>query len=249
MTKLLMPSFVAPKQLAKRADHLFMRIVNCPDSELLWFTYSFQWFYDEVLDPEFGVGLIDDEDLGFDDTGHKLLGRYDFRQNIIYVDKSLSPSSGDRRRAFTLWHEAAHAILHRDWMLEHQEAFIGQRTQTCDDDLKWNPENRLEYQANIMAACLGAPSRLLYVHMMRVFGLNWDLRYRGPGDYTLTVSGTSRRYKVESFGHLCRLLAYHIKDRFGGLSEECLGYRIQQLPLVRNCEDPHSQSFLYRRAK
>ena len=64
------------------------------------------------------------------------------------------------------------------------------------------------------------------------------IRYIGPGRYCLSVNNCTLYREVEDFDHLCWIVAYYIGSRFGGLSNEALGYRIAQVGFVVDATAP-----------
>jgi hypothetical protein len=64
------------------------------------------------------------------------------------------------------------------------------------------------------------------------------IRYVGPGRYCLSVNNSTLYREAENFDHLCRILAYYIGSRFGGLSNESLGYRLADVGFVVDASSP-----------
>jgi hypothetical protein len=77
----------------------------------------FQVVYEEVIYPDFGIELQEGLDLGFDDSGKKLFGRFLPMENIVQIDRIISDDPNHPQRAFTYWHEVGgNGVLQGDWL-------------------------------------------------------------------------------------------------------------------------------------
>ena len=209
----------------------------------------FPELFEEVIYPDYEIELIEGADLGRDCNGKKLLGMFDVEANTVFIDQSIGPESGDPRRTFTLHHEIiGHAVLHGPWLRAEFER-LKQRPflATTQDSIDEMTTDRLERQANLIAGQTSAPTRLVKYALMRKFMLTKKLAFfGGPCGYWLEVDGASRRFNVDDFSDLCRIIARLIQDRFDGLSIQSLSYRVAECSLI----DDRSRSGvrLYRAA-
>lgn len=236
------------QQIVQFAEELSKRYARSVDPEVALLGISFDAVYEQIIYPEYEIVLVEDQDLGFDDGGEKILGEYDPSSNTAYIDVSLHPSMKDPRRTFTCWHEVGgHGVLQGRWLRnELRRVRDALRVVTTEESLDLATTNALERQANLFAAHAGAPNWLLWYVIEQTYNLTRPIRYIGPGKYCLDVRNHCVYYNVEDFNHLCRIIASHIQFRFGWMSVEALSYRIEQLPLV---VDVTKRSFrLQRRA-
>jgi hypothetical protein len=156
---------------------------------------QFDRVYEEVIYPNYGIGLDEETDLGFDDAGRKIFGYFEPGENKAYIDLSLRK---DPRREFTRWHEVAgHGILQGAWLRK-----LMSRGVTTEDDLAPGTINVLERQANLFAANAAAPLWLVDAMIVRVFRPTKPFFYPGPCGYWLDANGWSRQYHILSFDDL-----------------------------------------------
>ncbi|MSR60083.1 MAG: hypothetical protein EXS05_20995 [Planctomycetaceae bacterium] len=206
--------------------------------------------YERVIYPDFGIVIHEDQDLGFDLHGSKILGEFDPISNTVYIDEELHPRNGDPRRTFTLSHEVGgHAILQGDWLRsELKRLKCNRRIVTTEQLLDLETENVLERQANMFAAHMAAPTWLMNHWIERIFKINRrQFRYIGPGQYCLDVRGHSHFHTVADYTDLCRRISFYLKPFFGGLSVEALTYRIAETGWV--VDHTESQFRLRRTAR
>ena len=103
-----------------------------------------------------------------------ILGKIIFDSKKIQVDKSLEDASG--RNRFTLAHELAHWILHKDLILSdtnyYQTSMFdnNQHQYVCKKQTKPNSKKREEWQADYFAACLLMPKDLVYENYKKITG-------------------------------------------------------------------------------
>ena len=242
----IQPPPFSQSQIIVRAEELWERYARAePEAALLGI--SFDVIYEHVIYPEYDIVLVEDEELGFDRSGKKILGYYEPSSNTAYIDVSLHPSGKDPRRTFTRWHEVGgHGILQGRWLRRELQRVGGHGVATTEESLDLKTMNALERQANLFAAHAGAPTRLLNCIIKDTYNLTRQIRYVGPGKYCLYVHGCRIDHDIEDFGHLCRAIASHIQSRFGWMSMEALSYRIAQLPLV--IDDTKGRFRLHRTA-
>lgn len=204
------------------------------EPELALMAVSFDGAYEQVIYPDFGIVLVEDQDLGFDDQGKKILGEYDPWENTAFIDVSLHPTTRDPRRTFTCWHEVGgHGILQGDWLRQQLGyTHAGARVVTTADSIDFATTIALEQQANLFASYAGAPTWFLNHAICDTYRPARPIRYVGPGKYCLDVRGHCHHYEVADFNDLCRVIALNIQWKFGGLSIEALSYRIESSPFV-----------------
>lgn len=191
---------------------------------------SFDAVYDNLIYPEYEIGLIEDEDLGVSDTGEKILGRYDPHSNTAYIDHSLR---NDPRRAFTCWHEVAgHGVLQGEWLRQRRVQNSG--VVTTQSTLSPMTVNTLERQANIFAAHAAIPTALLAQAIIDVFDPDGAFEYRGPGRYTFSVNRRTLRRDIADFTEYAWMVSSFLRNRFGWISAECISYRLQDIRFVRD---------------
>ncbi len=224
-------------QTAEDMTRKYVRATN-PDPVLL--TINFDHIYENYIYPEYGIALEEDCNLGHDEQGKKILGRFDVDTNTAYIDTSLGPGSRDPRRTFTCWHEVGgHGILQGQWLRRELSRFNHTRSiVTTEESIDGRTHYELDRQANLFAARAAAPTWFLRRVIQETYQPTHPLRYIGPGRYCLSVNKATRYRDAEDFGHLCRIVAYYINWRFGGLSLEALGYRLVQIGFITDASLP-----------
>lgn len=196
----------------------------------------FDDFYEKLIYPEFRVDLYEDEDLGDDANGVKLLGRYDVKRNTAHLDRIISREADDPRRTFTCWHEVAgHGVLQGNWLRdqlgrEGSSEFV----EVTEYSISPATERTLEWQANLFAAHLAAPDWLVNYAMHTTFKPKRPFPFFEPGIYWLDVHGLRLRKYIVDAGDLCGWIGSKISGFFGGLSAEAVGYRVMDLGWVRD---------------
>ncbi len=225
----------SPLHIQRTAETLtdrFLREFWASDFHPGVFGISFDVVYEHLIYPEFGIHLEEDCDLGFDEKGEKIFGSYDPISNTASIDRILN---GDPRREFTVWHEVGgHGVLQGEW-LRKQIAKIP-RNGIVSTELSLSPrvENLVERQANMFAACAGIPRRVLCGVLENVFDLEKPLVYRGRGKYTFVVNGHTQTRNILDFANYAWTIGSFISYRFGRMSAESIGYRLQQCRYVKD---------------
>ncbi|MCY2986998.1 MAG: hypothetical protein NTY19_03910 [Planctomycetota bacterium] len=228
------------RHIVETAERLSRQYALLVEPELALMAVSFDAVYEQVIYPDFGIVLVEDEDLGFDDEGKKILGQYDPWENTAFIDMSLQPTTRDPRRTFTCWHEVGgHGILQGDWLRQQ----LGRnrddaRVVTTEDSIDFATTIALERQANLFASYAGAPTWFLNHAIRETYRGTRPIRYIGPRKYCLDVRGHCQQYDVEDFNDLCRVIALNIQWKFGGMSIEALSYRIESSPFVVDVTRP-----------
>jgi hypothetical protein len=208
------------------AEHV--RVVG--RKEILSQGLSFNQVYETVIYPKYEIEIVEDEDLGVDEDGKKILGCFDIEHDRAYIDPSLARERSDPRRTFTLWHEVGgHGVLQGEWLRAQLSARKhGGRLVTTEESLSSATQQRLERQANVFAAHASAPAWLVDTAIALIFQPTKPFVYFRPGYYWLDMRGSQRRFRVSSFEDLCCLIAKEIKHKFDGLSTESLSYRVAE---------------------
>ena len=222
------------RRIVQTAEELTRNYVQATNPNPAILTINFDHVYDNYIYPEYGIVLEEDCNLGHDEQGNKILGRFDVEANTAYIDASLGPRSGDPRRIFTCWHEVGgHGILQGEW-LRHQlaQSHRFRHVITTEDSIDGRTQYELDRQANLFAAYAAAPTWFLQSVLRETYEAARPIRYVGPGRYCLSVNQATRYRDADDFDHLCRIVAYYISWRFGGLSLEALGYRIAQVGFI-----------------
>ena len=232
----LRPEILETSEIQERAEQLTLAYAEQVGLEVARLGINFQVVYEEVIYPDFGIELQEGLDLGFDDSGKKLFGRFLPMENIVQIDRIISDDPKHPQRAFTYWHEVGgHGVLQGDWLRKQLKLHGGSSCiATTEDSLSFDVISALERQANVYAARAGAPNWLLYHVVNETMDLSRPIRYIGPSKYTLQIQGRTETVNVKSFEHLCWIIGKQIQFRFGWLSAEALGYRIAETSMVKD---------------
>ena len=227
------------RRIVQTAEELTKQYAKAMSPDPL-LSINFDHIYEHYIYPKYEIGLEEDCNLGHDEAGKKILGKFDLETNTAYIDASLGPGSRDPRRTFTCWHEVGgHGILQGEWLRRELIRLPGARfIETTEESIDGRTRYELDRQANLFAARAAAPSWFLQRVIQETYQPTHPIRYTGPGRYTLIVNKATRSHDADSFGHLCRIIAYYISWRFGGLSLEALGYRLVQIGFVTNANRP-----------
>lgn len=227
---MIRPLPLTNRKIKTWANQLADRILHAIDPDIARFGYNFDIAYEGFIYPEYGIIFEDGCDLGFDEKWVRILGAYDPYNYIARIDASLDISQRDPRRTFTCWHEVAgHGILQGDWLRsELARLKSSSHIVTTEATLSFETLNRLERQANLFAANLAVPDRLLYKAIRETFAFSRPFRYVGPGEYEFDVFGARVVRHIEDFNDLCQRIASFIHRSFGGMSWESIGYRIAE---------------------
>ena len=229
MNQQLQAPYFRKVDIARRVKGLHDGYFNVVGNEQRRLGINFDHIYNEYIYPELGIQLVEDVDLGYDESGEKILGLFQPNENIAFIDRMLKQTD-DPRRTFTCWHEVGgHGILQGEWL----------RTQLAVDDrydsivttaqtLSPKVEGVLEVQANIFAGLAAAPDWLVDHAIMTMFRLSRPKRYVGSQRYSFDVLGTTYTRHVSSFDEFCQQIARPIQRFFGRLSVEALGYRVAE---------------------
>lgn len=224
---------LSPGRIIAAADRLINEYVSIVGKEyIITNGLHFDHVYEELLYPKFEIRLEEDVDLGVDQQGVKILGRYDVQDNIAYIDSTISRESGDPRRIFTCWHEVAgHGALQGKWLRERLVSGNGAKKayEETDASIGFDEMQQIERQANIFGACVAAPSWLVNYSIHKIFKPTRKFLYREPSLYWFEVNGLGMSRKINSPAELAGFIGSKISGYFGGLSAEAIGYRLNKL--------------------
>ncbi|MCA9078864.1 MAG: hypothetical protein KDA93_27825, partial [Planctomycetaceae bacterium] len=134
-------------EVISRAEQFIGGYLNSIDRREVPLGISFDVIYEDYIYPEFEIRLVENCQLGVDDTGCKILGQYETESNTVFIDECISAQTNDPRRTFTLWHEVGgHGVLQGEWLKKHLSRII-----TTDESIQITTSVALEYQANLFA--------------------------------------------------------------------------------------------------
>jgi hypothetical protein len=124
---------------------------------------------------------------------------------------------------------AGHGVFQGEWLRRHyRHRFSKARLVTTEEVPSPKSLSILERQANLFAAHAAAPQWFVEREILRTFAPKMPFRFIKPGVQGFDLRGQYVERRIDSYSHLCRTLAKFIQHRFGGLSVESLGYRIQE---------------------
>ena len=203
----------------------------------------FEDVYEKIIYLQYGIEIVEDEELGSDESGRMILGRFEVCANTAFISRMLGRDLGDPRRTFTLWHEiGGHGVLQGEWLRNQMQPPII----VTEDSLSADTTLQLERQANVFAANAAAPGWFVEQVVRYMIPGRECFPFYAPCEYWLNVQGVQTHRYVADFWDLCQLIAREIGCYFGGLSAEALGYRLAKLGIVvdRSRRDLH----LFRRS-
>lgn len=213
--------------IEKKANSLFRKYLSIVGADhIAQHGLSFDKYYDTIIYPEYEIELDKTQELGWDDDGSQILGRFLPYENIAQINRNLEENS-DPRLAFTLYHEVAgHGIFHGEYLRRTGNKYTDLNT-TATSIMK-DSSLLFEWQANAFAANMAAPKSFIWFLWKREFGMDHLIPYCGPGYYWLTYRSFSEKVFVQSVNNLARNIARRIKAWFGGLSTEALSYQVEK---------------------
>ena len=202
----------------------------------------FDEMHDAVIYPKYEIIFDKSEDLGLDDDGVPILGKFLPKENVALVDRKLF-ATADPRRVFTQYHETTgHGILHGPFLrknarkypkLYSTERSIG----LSENGFDWKQMNTFEWQANMFAANVAAPRTYVLCMWKKLFGMNRKLIYQGAREYSLTFNDKSSLVNVHSPLKLAWVIAKKMQLYFGGLSAQSLAYQVLEVAIDTNGYD------------
>lgn len=235
---------LTPAQILCSAESLIDEFLKIRGPQhLRHYGLRFEDVYADFIYPKYRIELVEDEPLGEDEAGKKILGRFDPAANTAFIDPILNQTNADPRRAWTLWHEVGgHGVLQGEWLRRELRRIVT----VTDDSLSATTVNRLEQQANTFAAGAAAPAWFVRQVMRQMIPERVTFPFYEPCDYWLVVQGLRVHRVVHDADDLCRWIGGKINGYFGGLSAEAIGYRLKELGIVQN--QSASDLHLFRRA-
>jgi Zn-dependent peptidase ImmA (M78 family) len=190
------------------------------------------------LRENYSVNFVFGADLGTTAEGYQYRGRFHIPSKTIYIDKSLE--YGDRRFNFTLAHEIAHFVMHKNISLaalkiEGSEISDTKRNLILDHVHSENPREWLEWQANKFASSLLLPRLTLpavVVDIQRKLGITrlgkiyLDRQPTNISMYNTIISTLVELYETSKTSVKLRL------KELGMLVETCAGFDARSRPVV-----------------
>lgn len=229
---------MSEQEIRERAFKVWLEYVNEVGVEyVLNHGVSFDGMYEAVIYPKYEVICDKSEDLGVDNKGVPILGKFLPRENVALVDRKLFDTA-DPRRIFTQYHETAgHGILHGPYLRKNAHKYpkmysTEKSVGLSKNGFDWGQMNTVEWQANTFAANVASPLNFVYCVWVKMFGMWRKMRYTGPGYYSLcTVTGTNLHFYIGSVSELAWRIADLMKRYFGGLSSQSLSYQVQRVAI------------------
>lgn len=195
---------------------------------------DFDEVYDAVIYPHYEIILDKNEDLGFDDFGDPILGRFIPKDNAALINKRLFETR-DPRTVFTEWHEVTgHGILHGDFLRKNAQKY--QKLFTTEKGMNLI-ENTFEWQARTFAANAAAPRIYVWCMFIKLFGMRRKIKYQGARRYSLIFNNNTWFVYVSSPLELARKIAKRMKHYFWGLSTESIAYQVLEVAIDTNGYD------------
>ncbi len=197
--------------------------------------FDLKSLYESVLYPEFEIKIELQADLG-EKNGEKVLGKTIPKNQVILIDRIISPPIRDPRFTFTWGHEFGHGVLHRT---------APQLFRCTQLEIFEQPHIRQkEIQANQFAANLLMPDALVLLKFYQYYGKGVRLRYTGPAKYNLTANERTRSFQVYTLTDFCISVAEPLTKFFANVSKTAMGLKLLKLKRIENLTN---EKFLQRR--
>lgn len=233
---------MSKKQIQQEAFDLWLEFVVEVGAEyLLRHGVDFDEFYDSVLYPKYEITLVTNEDLGVDDDGKQIFGKYLPKDNTAFVNRKLFDNN-DPRKVFTEIHEGiGHGVLHGPFLRKNANKYP--KLYTTEDGIgltdkgngfNWKQMNTFERQANTFAVNAFAPRNFVWCLYSKMFEMDRKIRFCGPSSYSLVCNKTPRRVYVRSPLQLAWVIAKRIQPYFWGLSAQSLAYQVLAVAVDSN---------------
>lgn len=235
MYKLPYPEPMSKLQIQEKARMFWSEFVREVGPEhVLNCGINFDEVYDALIYPLYGINIVKDEDLGVDDSGEPILGRFLPRENTAFVDNKLFETH-DPRRVFTEWHEVVgHGILHGPFLRKSANNNPTLVTTPKGISLLENAFNTFEWQANVFAANVAVPKSYVYCIFAKLFGMRRKIKYCGPRRYSLIYNDMFWPVRASSPLNLAWIIAKRIRHYFWGLSTESIAYQVLDVIIDQN---------------
>ena len=235
MYKLPSPEPMSKLQIQEKAHRFWLEYVREVGPEhVLSHGVDFDEMYDSVIYPRYEITFVKDEDLGVDDFGEPILGRFIPKDNTALVDKKLYEIR-DPRTVFTEWHEVVgHGILQGPFLRKNARENPRLFTTPKGISLLENTFNTFEWQANVFAANVAAPKSYVYCIYAKLFGSQRKIKYCGPRRYSLIFNNIFWPVYAGSPLNLAWKIAKRIRHYFWGLSIETIAYQVLDVIIDQN---------------
>jgi len=236
------PKSISKVQIRQEAFDLWLEFVaEMGVGYVLRHGVDFDDFYDAVLYPKYEITLVANEDLGVDDDGSQIFGKYLAKDNTAFVNRKLFDDN-DPRKVFTEIHESiGHGVLHGPFLRENAQKYP--KLYTTEDGIgltgtgtgfNWKQMDTFEWQANAFAVNAFAPRNYVWCLYSKMFDMERKIRYCGPSTYCLVCNGTSYRVFVSSPLQLAWVIAKRMQPYFWGLSAQSLAYQVLAVAIDSN---------------
>jgi hypothetical protein len=232
------PIPMSKQQIREEAHQLWLEyLAEVGADYVLKHGIDFDEMYLAVIYPHHEISLDKNQDLGVDDFGEPILGKFSPKDNTALVDRKLFEEN-DPRRVFTEWHETVgHGILHgpflRKTASDHPKLF----TTPKGISLLENAFNTYEWQANALAANVAAPKMYIHCLYAKLFGTRRRVKYCGPRWYSLIFNDMCWLVYAGSPLNLAWKIARRIRFYFWGLSIEAIAYQVLDVVIDQNGYD------------
>jgi len=223
------PEPMSKEEILKRAHSFWLEVVSQFGMRyLLRRGVDFNEVYEAIIYPKFEICLDTTNDLGVDDFGDIILGRYIPKENTALVNKKLFEQR-DPRTVFTEWHEVAgHGVLQGEFLRQHLKNY--DKLYTTEKSMKLI-DNSFEWQANTFAANVAAPRIYVYCLFEQLFGTRGKIPFRGACKYSLCFNEHHWEVYANSPFELAWKIATRIKRFFWGLSAEVIAYQLLEVAI------------------
>ena len=235
MYKLPSPEPMSELRILEKAHQFWLEYVREVGPEhVLNCGVDFDKVYDAVIYPKHEITLDKEQDLGLDDFGDPILGKFISKDKTALIDKKLFESR-DPRRVFTEWHECTgHGVLQGEFL--RKTASKNQKLYSTEKSM-FLIENAFEWQANTFAANVAAPRNYVRCIFIKLFGMRRKIRYCGPRRYSLCYNNNTWFVYVRSPFELAWRIAKRMQHYFWGLSAESLAYQLLEVAIDNNGYD------------
>lgn len=247
MTDFVVPKLPLSAQEIIRKAALEFRRYAVFNKNVFELGMSFDSMYEEYIYPTYEIGLKY-EDLGFDEAGQRILGTFLPVEKIAKIDSSLRKSP---QRVFTLFHEVCgHGILQGDWLRKNMARLQHGRVASVEHTPDFTYDHGLEWQANLFAAHLAAPTQLITEFATKKLKLNRTVEFKGPGFYGVETVDGYREFRCQTFDAILTMLALPLQRYFGHLSVQSLAIRLGECGVaVDRAPKPRTSNGINRVAK
>ncbi len=175
----------------------------------------------EQLQNEYGVLINFGSDLGSNEYGTKILGKFISKPRAIFVDKSIVDTE---RFPFTLAHEFGHMVFHRNLKIDKED--YSEITDTEYDlvsgkKILTSTRDWIEWQANKFASAILLPRATFYNALCDIqnkFGITKNVGY---------VYVSRKPYSLQDYNSVTNHLA-----QLYSVSKKSVEFRLKNLELL-----------------